>query len=213
MARVATASVNAKNMIRSFMSSALNPDPKRLRYRTGAHPGRPGQDRRPWLQSLIGSDSRLREPALSFRRRRSKERISVSFRLPFRGAGQSLSFRPPVSAACDYASVAYDEGLAARLLDMLGDEPGRTQKKMFGGLAVLVGGHMAVGVYGDGLLVHTDPGEQATLLAEPGTRPFDMSGRPMKGWILVDASVCSEDHDLRRWVARGVAHARSLPPK
>ena len=109
--------------------------------------------------------------------------------------------------------MAYDEGLAARLLDMLGDEPGRTEKKMFGGLAVLVGGHLAVGVYGDGLLVHTSTGEQAALLAEPGTRPFDMSGRPMKGWILVDASVCSEDDDLRRWVARGVAHARSLPPK
>jgi TfoX/Sxy family transcriptional regulator of competence genes len=93
------------------------------------------------------------------------------------------------------------------------DEPGRTEQKMFGGLAVLVGGHMAVGVYGDGLLVHTDPGEQATLLAEPGTRLFDMSGRRMKGWILVDASVCSEDDDLRPWVARGVAHARSLPPK
>jgi len=120
---------------------------------------------------------------------------------------------PPVPATCDYACVPYDEGLAARLLDMLGDEPGRTEKKMFGGLAVLVGGHMAVGVYGDGLLVHTDPGEQATLLTEPGTRPFDMSGRPMKGWILVDASVCSEDDDLRRWVARGVAHARGLPSK
>ncbi len=109
--------------------------------------------------------------------------------------------------------MAYDEGLAARLLDLLRDEPGRTEKKMFGGLAVLVGGHMAVGVYGDGLLVHSDPGEQALLLAEPGTRPFDMSGRPMKGWILVNASVCSEEDDLRRWVARGVAHARSLPPK
>ncbi|MGO9779577.1 MAG: TfoX/Sxy family protein [Streptosporangiaceae bacterium] len=109
--------------------------------------------------------------------------------------------------------MAYDEGLAVRLLDMLGDEPGRTEKKMFGGLAVLIGGHLAVGVYGDGLLVHTDPGEQGALLAEPGTRPFDMSGRPMKGWILVDVSACSEDDDLRRWVARGVAHARSLPPK
>ena len=59
----------------------------------------------------------------------------------------------------------YDEGLAARLLDMLGDEPGRTEKKMFGGLAVLVGGHLAVGVYGDGLLVHSDPGEQAERVA------------------------------------------------
>ncbi|MDQ2804632.1 MAG: TfoX/Sxy family protein [Pseudomonadota bacterium] len=109
--------------------------------------------------------------------------------------------------------MAYDEGLAVRLLDMLHDEPGLAEKKMFGGLAILLGGRMAVGVYGDGLLVHTDPGHQDKLLTEPGTRPFDMSGRPMKGWILVDASVCAEDDDLRRWVSRGVAHARSLPPK
>ena len=55
-------------------------------------------------------------------------------------------------------------------------------------------------------------GDEAGL-AEPGTRPFDMTGRPMKGWIVLDASMCAEDDDLRRWVSRGVAHARSLPPK
>ena len=109
--------------------------------------------------------------------------------------------------------MAYDEGLAIRLLDILGEEAGLAQKKMFGGLAVLVGGNMAVGVYGDDLLVRTDPGQQDMLLAEPGTRLFDMTGRPMKGWIVVDAGMCAEDDDLRRWVSRGVAHARSLPPK
>lgn len=109
--------------------------------------------------------------------------------------------------------MAYDEGLAIRLRDTLGDEAGFAEKKMFGGLAILLGGHMAAGVYGDDLLVRTDPGQQDTLLAEPGTRPFDMTGRPMKGWIVVAASMCAEDDDLRRWVSRGVAHARSLPPK
>ena len=121
--------------------------------------------------------------------------------------------RPPVPSVCDYACVAYDEGLAIRLLDILGEEAGLAQKKMFGGLAVLVGGNMAVGVYGDDLLVRTDPGQQDMLLAEPGTRLFDMTGRPMKGWIAVDAGMCAEDDDLRCWVSRGVAHARSLPPK
>jgi len=108
---------------------------------------------------------------------------------------------------------AYDEGLATRLLDVLGDEAGLAAKKMFGGLAILLDGNMAVGVYGGDLLVRADPGQQDTLLAEPGMRPFDMTGRPMKGWIVVDASMCAEDDDLRRWVSRGVANARSLPPK
>lgn len=110
--------------------------------------------------------------------------------------------------------MAYDEGLATRLRDALADEPGTiTAKKMFGGLAILVDGNMAVGVYGDGLLVRTDPADQQALLAEPGTRPFDMASHPMKGWLVVDAEHCAEDTDLRRWLARGVTHARGLPPK
>jgi TfoX/Sxy family transcriptional regulator of competence genes len=109
--------------------------------------------------------------------------------------------------------VAYDEGLAARLLDELGGEPGLRPKKMFGGLAVLIGGNMAVGVFGEDLLVRIDPGQQAVLLAEPGARRFEMTSRSANGWIVVDAAMCAEDDDLRRWVARGVARARSLPPK
>jgi TfoX/Sxy family transcriptional regulator of competence genes len=73
--------------------------------------------------------------------------------------------------------VAYDDGLAARLLEILGEQAGLAEKKMFGGLAMMLNGNMAVGVYGDDLLVRTDPGQQDLLLAEPGTRPFDMAGR------------------------------------
>jgi len=121
-----------------------------------------------------------------------------------------LSARPPL---CHDGCVAYDDGLAARLLEILGEQAGLAEKKMFGGLAMMLNGNMAVGVYGDDLLVRTDPGQQDLLLPEPGTRPFDMAGRPMKGWIVVAASMCSEDEDLRRWVSRGVAYASSLPPK
>ena len=109
--------------------------------------------------------------------------------------------------------MAYDEELAVRVMDLLGEEPGLATKKMFGGLAVLLGGNMSVGVYGDGLLLRIDPSEQEILLAEPGASLFEMGQRPMKGWLLVDASRCATDDDLRRWVRIGVDYARSLPPK
>jgi hypothetical protein len=109
--------------------------------------------------------------------------------------------------------VAYDEGLATRLRELVGGERGLAEKKMFGGLAMLLDGNMAVGVNGDNLIVRTDPTQQEELLTEPGARIFDMTGRPMKGWLLVEPSGCAKDRDLRRWVARGVAYARSLPAK
>jgi len=109
--------------------------------------------------------------------------------------------------------MAFDEGLATRVRDLVADEAGLSEKKMFGGLAMLLHGNMAVGVHGDGLLVRSDPAAQDELLAEPGARVFDMTGRPMKGWLVVDPEGCAEDVDLKRWVARGVTYARSLPPK
>jgi hypothetical protein len=109
--------------------------------------------------------------------------------------------------------VAYDEGLATRLRDLIGGEPGLTEKRMFGGLAMLLDGNMAAGVQGEALIVRTDPDRHQQLLAEPGARAFDLTGRPMRGWLLVDPGGCAEDDDLRRWVARGVAYARGLPPK
>jgi TfoX/Sxy family transcriptional regulator of competence genes len=114
---------------------------------------------------------------------------------------------------CHYADMAYDEGLATRIRALI-DDSDVVEKKMFGGLGILIGGNMAVGVYGDELLVRTDPAKQDELLAEPGARMFDMvKSRPMNGWILVSPEHCAEDEDLARWVGRGVAHARALPPK
>ena len=109
--------------------------------------------------------------------------------------------------------MAYDEGLAARVRDLLGDQPGLAEKKMFGGLAFLLDGNMACGVRGHDLTVRVAADAADAALREPGTRPFDLAGRPMKGWLLVDADGHAEDDDLRRWVDRGLAYATSLPAK
>jgi len=106
--------------------------------------------------------------------------------------------------------MAYDEGLAARLRDLV---PALTEKKMFGGLAFLLNGNMAVGVHGDALIVRLDADEAADALAEPGARPFDFTGRPMKGWLLVDPIGYAEEDDLNGWVHRAVDFAGSLPAK
>src|SRR4029453_13824245 len=108
--------------------------------------------------------------------------------------------------------MAYDEGLATRVREVLGERPGLAEKQMFGGLAFLVHGNMACGVRGDDLIVRAPPHTPTTAMSEPGVRPFDLTGRPMKGWLLVDADGHAEDEDLRRWVDRGRAYPNSLPP-
>ncbi len=109
--------------------------------------------------------------------------------------------------------MAYDDGLAARVRALLEGEPGLSERKMFGGLALLAGGHIVVGVYGDGLLIRAPGDDQERLLAEPGVTTYPMGGRPMAGWLLVGAEGCAGDDALRRWVDRGLTQARSLPPK
>ena len=109
--------------------------------------------------------------------------------------------------------MAYDEGLATRVRDAIGDRPGLAEKRMFGGLAFLVDGNMACGVRGDDLIVRLAADAAPSVQDEPGVRPFDLTGRPMKGWLQVGPDGHAEDDDLRRWVDRGVAYATSLPPK
>jgi TfoX/Sxy family transcriptional regulator of competence genes len=109
--------------------------------------------------------------------------------------------------------VAYDEELADRLGLLLAGQ-GLTTKRMFGGVAFLLHGHMALAASGQGgLLVRVDPAERDVLLAEPGAEPFEMRGRPMAGWLRVDASALDDDAVLRQWAERGTAFARTLPPK
>jgi TfoX/Sxy family transcriptional regulator of competence genes len=110
--------------------------------------------------------------------------------------------------------MAYDEDLANRIRELIAAEPDVREQRMFGGLAFLIGGYMAVGVSGQGgLMLRCDPDETDALLAEPHARPFEMRGRSMRGWLRVDADGVGTKGELEPWVSRGVAHARSLPPK
>ena len=107
----------------------------------------------------------------------------------------------------------FNEPLATRVRECLGTTAGVVEKRMFGGLAFLVGGHMSVGVHGDELIVRIDPDETDSALQERGVRMFDVTRRPMKGWLLVAASAVEQRKSLEKWVGKCVAYAQSLPPK
>jgi TfoX-like protein len=110
--------------------------------------------------------------------------------------------------------MAYDEVLANRLRECLQAEPGITEKAMFGGLAFMVNGNMAVSASGQGgLLLRVAPAQTQSLVGKPHAQPFEMRGRAMDGWLRVDADGAKTSRDLRKWVAIGVTYARSLPPK
>ena len=111
-------------------------------------------------------------------------------------------------------SVAYDEELADRIRELLGGESDLTEKKMFGGLAFLVGGNMAVAASGQGgALVRVDPAQSDTLVSTTNARPMEMRGRPMQGWLRVDSDDVRTEEQLAKWVELGAAYARSLPTK
>jgi TfoX/Sxy family transcriptional regulator of competence genes len=110
--------------------------------------------------------------------------------------------------------VAYDEVLAARIRALVGDEHGVREQRMFGGLAFLVNGNMAVAASGQGgALVRVDSSDSDRLVAGSSAQLMVMRGRPMPGWLRVDAESVREDEQLAVWVERGIAFARSLPPK
>jgi TfoX/Sxy family transcriptional regulator of competence genes len=110
--------------------------------------------------------------------------------------------------------VSYDEDLAARIRELVRDEPALTEQKMFGGLAFLIGGNMAVSASGQGgLLVRVDPAASDELVASGPARPFEMRGRPMRGWLRVDPEHARTKRELAKWVSLGTTYARSLPAK
>jgi len=112
------------------------------------------------------------------------------------------------------AFVAYDEDLAARIRDLVAGEANVAEKKMFGGLAFLVGGNMAVAASSQGgLLVRVDPDESDALVSKTAAETMVMRGREMRGWLRVDADAVGTKRALEPWVRRGVSYARSLPPK
>ena len=110
--------------------------------------------------------------------------------------------------------MAYDEELAGRIRERVASEDGLTEKRMFGGLAFLVNGNMAVSASGQGgLLLRVDPAQTDELVRAPNARRFEMRGREMDGWLRIDPAGLGTDADLARWVDVGVDYARSLPPK
>jgi hypothetical protein len=109
--------------------------------------------------------------------------------------------------------MAYDETLVVRLRDVLRTQDGLSEKRMFGGVAFLVGGNMSCGVLGAELIVRTSPERAEALLAEPFVRVFDMTGRPMRGWLFVGEEGLGSDEALARYARVGAAHAASLPAK
>ncbi len=110
--------------------------------------------------------------------------------------------------------MAYDEDLANRIRELVASESSLTEKKMFGGLAFLIGGNMAVAASGQGgLMVRVDPDDTEALVAKPHASRFEMRGRAMDGWLHVGVEAVQSDDDLRRWVETGVDYARSLPAK
>lgn len=109
--------------------------------------------------------------------------------------------------------MAYAETLADRVREVLAQRADVSERKMFGGIAFMVGGNMAVGVLGEELMVRLDPDDAEQALAESNTRPMDFTGKPMKGMLFVDSVGTEADADLAGWVEAGADHAASLPPR
>ena len=108
--------------------------------------------------------------------------------------------------------MAYNPKLAERIRAQLNSLP-FVEKKMFGGVGYLLHGNMACGVNKDDLIVRVDPEKHSAFLKKPHTRPFDLTGRPMKGWLVVEANGCKTDRQLSTWIKEGVEFALTLPPK
>ncbi len=109
--------------------------------------------------------------------------------------------------------MAYDEGVAQRVREILESESNHGEKKMFGGVCFLLGGNMACGVVGEELMVRVGPEAYEAALGQPHAREMDFTGKPLRGMVYVSPDGFAEDADLRTWLGRGIDFAGSLPPK
>jgi len=109
--------------------------------------------------------------------------------------------------------MAYDEGLAQRVREEIEELPGFDEKKMFGGICFLLNGNMACGVLNDDIIVRVGADNYEESLRLSYTREFDLTGRSMKGWVVVSSKGLESDEGLGQWLKKGVDFARSLPPK
>ena len=109
--------------------------------------------------------------------------------------------------------MAYDQGLAQRIREIVEERPGISEKKMFGGLCFLASGNMCCGIVGDELMLRVGPDAYQECLALPHAREMDFTGRAMRGMVYVSTSGFDDDEDLKAWLMRGFTFAESLPPK
>lgn len=108
--------------------------------------------------------------------------------------------------------MAYDEGVAERIRQALSGKENLTEKKMFGGLAFLLNGNMLVGVMANRLLVRTGPKEHGNALKRPHAGPMTFTGKPMRGFVVVEPAGFANGHDLRSWISLALGYVRELPP-
>jgi TfoX N-terminal domain len=131
-----------------------------------------------------------------------------------RHQGTKAPRHQPDSAGCETPVMAYDEELANRIRELVQREQAITEMRMFGGLAFLINGNMGVSARSQGgLLLRVDPADTEVMSSDPDARRFSMRGREMDGWLRIDPNGLTTNRQLKRWVAAGVAYARSLPPK
>jgi TfoX/Sxy family transcriptional regulator of competence genes len=109
--------------------------------------------------------------------------------------------------------MAYSEALAQRIRSEIEGLPGLIEKKMFGGISFLLNGNMACGVIGDEMIVRVGVERHDEAMAYPTTRPFDMTGKPMAGWVVVSSDGLQDEQEVREWVRWGIDYASNLPPK
>ena len=109
--------------------------------------------------------------------------------------------------------MAYDEGLAERIREIMGEEPGFAEKKMFGGICFLLFGNMVCGIIKEDLIVRVGVDNYPTMLMMPHAKKFDLTGRPMKGWVMVLSEALDSDEALNDWIQRAVSFVQTLPPK
>jgi TfoX/Sxy family transcriptional regulator of competence genes len=109
--------------------------------------------------------------------------------------------------------MAYNEDLAARVREIVGEKADPVERKMFGGVAFMVGGHMCVGVIKDDLVLRLGGEEAEAALRDPHVRPMDFTGKPMRNFLYVDRGATAEEKDLRSWIDKGLRFVASLPPK
>ena len=109
--------------------------------------------------------------------------------------------------------MTYDNALLQRIRTLVAGKPGYEEKKMFGGVCFLLHGNMACGVLNEDLIVRVGPDSYEDSLKQPNTKPFDLTGKPMKGWVMVSAEGHKTSEALTFWVNRGMAFALTLPAK